>query len=358
MVHTLLFHFVIALISILVFKPVCYANIPDENKLFIPSDTIPVILTRNFSDSEVSFLIDTAIEKGMTKVVWNSSTNSNYQQSNHIVQIAPYILLYKEYPDSLSNRLFGECIVTKIEFMDSSYQTKRIVDVWNNMPFMRINNIKRTYNHFDAEGMSVLPYDKQVENIIPNEHSIFIWANVIGNYLILSYKQLEISEFTITGMKTTIMIYNMEGEIIAEVNNVPNWDKGVVSPNGLFMMYIFGGDIPTVNQPFAKLEKTGWAIMDLKTQSILYTEFEKEGTHLDGVFYVQGLLEANSTTPFENEYYDYKVFFDEISGILYKKLWLQSEWNEFVDEWKQSKNDDWRYYLNKYNFEKIIITLK
>lgn len=74
------------------------------------------------------------------------------------------------------------------------------------------------------------------------------------------------------------------------------------------MLYIFGGNIATVNEPFAKLQEPGWALMDLRSKSVVYSELELDGTHLDGVFLIQGLLEVNSTTPYDKFYYDYKVF--------------------------------------------------
>jgi hypothetical protein len=323
------------------------------NQHLSTKDTSPILLSRNFVGSEAIFSIDPDIENQMTKIVWENNPNANKQFINRIVQIAPNILLYNEYNDSLSNVLYSPSQPTKIEFLDSSFQTLRLVDIWNNRPFKTVNHSKLTYYHFNAEEMMVLPYDEQVNNLIPDEYSVFTNVDVIGDYLLLSYKQLSLNGSTIIGMKTYLIVYNNRGEKIAEVSNIPTWDKGVISPNGLYMLYIFGGNLGTVNQPYVKLERPGWAIMDLKSKAIVYSEFEREGTHLDGVFLVQGLLEVNSTTPFDKEHYDYKVLFEESTRTLYKKFWLQSEWNDLLIEIDKTTIKDWKYYIHKYNFEKI-----
>lgn len=95
--------------------------------------------------------------------------------------------------------------------------------------------------------------------------------------------------------------------------------------------------------------------MDLRSKSVVYSELELDGTHLDGVFLIQGLLEVNSTTPYDKFYYDYKVFFDESSRTLYKKYWLQSEWNNLLQEVKETNNKDWLYYISKYKFETVTL---
>lgn len=319
------------------------------------SDTIPILLQRNFVGKEIRFSIEPNLENRMTKVLWESKLNNHEEFVNKVVQVAPNILMYSECPDDISDVLYNTSQPTKIEFLDSSLQTIRIVDIWNHRPFMKEDGVKLTYFHFNAEEMKVLSYEKQISKIIPDEYSLFTNVEVIGNHLILSYKQLSLSGSTIIGMNTSIIIYNPIGEIIAEIDNIPTWDQGVISPNGNYMLYIFGGDLGTVNQPFAKLQRPGWAIMDLKSKNIIYSEYEREGTHLDGAFYRQGLLEVNSTTPFDAQHYDYKVFFEDSTRTIYRKFWLQSEWNELLQEVKRTNIKNWKYYISKYDFEKIII---
>jgi hypothetical protein len=321
----------------------------------IKADTLPILLRRNFLGKEVSFSIDPAIENGMTKVVWESRPFNDQSYTNQIVQVAPHILLYQEYPDSLSMVFYNTSQPVKIEFLDSSFQTLQLVDIWSIRPYQTVHSAKSTYYHFNAEGMSVLPYDKQGTILAPDEYSLFTGIVVVGHHLILSYKQLALNGSTIIGMKTSLFIYNLNGDAIAEINDIPSWDQGVISPNGLYMLYIFGGNAATVNQPFAQLERPGWAIMNLQSKAIVYSEFETDGTHIDGVFYTQGFLEVNSVTPFDAEHYDYKVFFDESTHTIYKKFWLQREWDDLLMEFDKTKIKDWKYYILKYNFEKIVI---
>lgn len=108
-----------------------------------------------------------------------------------------------------------------------------------------------------------------------------------------------------------LRIFNLEGLLIAEIDLIPTLDNAVISPNGFYMMYKSGGSFGNVNQPFARLEKPAWGLVDIQANKVVYHETEKEGTHLDGIFFTQGLLQSNSTTPFDNNHYDYKVFFDE-----------------------------------------------
>ena len=50
-----------------------------------------------------------------------------------------------------------------------------------------------------------------------------------------------------------------------------------------------------------------------------------------------------------------KFFFDESSRTLYKKYWLQSEWNNLLQEVKETNNKDWLYYISKYKFETVTL---
>ena len=319
-------------------------------------DTSPISFTRYFVGQEVSVALNSELESPMTHVVWRSKPVISERFEDKIVQVAPNILVYYESPDSIKNVLFSSSQPTMIEFLDSSLrQTLRTFDIMGNLPFKRPYNAKLTYFNFDAERMNLLPFAKQQNTFIPDEYSIFTNVEALGNHIILSYKQVILHNFTIVDMNTSLVIFNYYGEVIAELNNIPTWDKGVISPSGNFMLYIFGGNIATVNEPFAKLQEPGWALMDLRSKSVVYSELELDGTHLDGVFLIQGLLEVNSTTPYDKFYYDYKVFFDDSSRTLYKKYWFQSEWNNLLQEVKETNNKDWLYYISKYKFETVTL---
>jgi hypothetical protein len=334
---------------------------PLNNPTIIPGssnqllqDTNKIKLTRQFLDKKIEFLITSSIEDGMTKIVWKEKIYENEAKENRVTQISSKVLLYSEFPSTLKGEFFGISQPMKLEFLDSSFQSLRFVDIWTNRPFQNGQGKKLTYYHFDAESMNVLPFSKQ-EKSEPTEYSITTQVKTIGNYVIVIYKNYTLQEHTILDAKPLLKIYDISGQLISSVENLSTCDQVAVSPSGKYMMYSFGGLIPTVNQPFASLDDRGWAIMDLKTKKIIYSELEKEGTILNGVYFVQGFLESNSTTPFDKVHYDYKVFFDEIDRVIYRKLWLQSEWDKAIQESNSTGNSDWRYFIKKYQFEKIAI---
>jgi len=144
-------------------------------------------------------------------------------------------------------------------------------------------------------------------------------------------------------------------QLLSEISDLSTCDQAIVSPSGKYMMYLYGGYVRTVNQPFATLEKPGWALMELSSKKIVYSEPEKEGTILNGVHFTQGLLAANSTTPFDKVHYDYNVFFNEKDNNIYRKYFLQTEWDELIRESNSTGNTDWMYFIKKFNFESILV---
>lgn len=310
-----------------------------------------IILNRDFAGKEIQFEIDQGIEDGFTKVIWEESPVPD--KFNQVVQIAPTVLLYREYLPELKETSYGQWQPTFIEFLDSSFQSITMIDIWQNRPFQDTGNISVTYYHFNAEGIELIPYEKQIEQILPSEYSIFTDVYCTGHHVIVSFRQLHISNYLIYDQKSYIRVFDLKGNLVTENNMIPTIDNVVISPKGAYMMYLAGGSWANVNQPFASLENASWGIIDIHAKQVLFHEVEKEGTHLDGIFFTQGLLHSNSTTPFDKIHYDYDVFFNEETQTLYKKFWTQAEWDQLKEEYSRTKNKDWRYYLEKYGFEKI-----
>lgn len=125
-------------------------------------------------------------------------------------------------------------------------------------------------------------------------------------------------------------------------------------------MYIFGGmGLATANSPFAMIERSGWALMRLKDQKIVYQEYTDDGKLAFNRLYMDksGILKNTYSTPSDQEHYDLHIYFDEDNNLIFKKLWKQSEWdNSKLDRERFIKNR--KEYVLKFNFQQISINSK
>ena len=178
-------------------------------------------------------------------------------------------------------------------------------------------------------------------------------------------KSFGIDETTrkIIGVKHTLHIYDLSGNLKYELKDLPSVDGAAVSNNGEYMLYTFGGlGLATTNNPFGTIEREGWALMRLKDQKLVYSEYTDDGKLAiqgGGASLDQDLLSVSYSTPNDKDgVYDYFVFFDDKTNLIYKKLWTHDEWSLLSKEWKTTQNKTWKYYLKKFQFQQISILEK
>ncbi len=331
-----------------------------------------VNLDRIAFGKQVSFTIDPQHEGGETWTpVWEENLqNVKHEGKNRIVQLSSTVLLYRRFPTEVAKDYYYTDQPDKIEFLDSTNKTIKVVDIWNNRPYQDVKPARLTYFHFDGEKMEMIPYKNQDKKITPTEYSLFTDVRSEGNHVIVNYELRSIvttksysdehSSRVIIGVKHTLYIYDLQGNLKYELKNFPSVDGAVVSNNGQYMMYTFGGiGLETANNPFGRIERDGWALIRLKDQKIVYQEYaddEKLAFNRLWKDTESDLLILVYSTPSDVIDYDYFIFFDEMNDKILKRKMPFAELKEISNYWKVNKKLDYRYHFNRFNFEQISVS--
>lgn len=333
-----------------------------------------VKISREFLGKQITLEVDPAHPGGEAwTTIWEEDVKDvRFERKNKICQLSPTVFLYRRFPTEVSKSFFYVDQPDKIEFTDTMYQTIKVVDIWKNRPYQDIQNAKLTFWHFDHEGMGTIPYSEQKSTIQADEYSLFTRVYSEGNHVVVNYELRSIKNVknfgmegyssNVVGVKHTLHIYDLSGNLKYELKDLPSVDQAVVSNDGRYMMYIFGGmGLANANNPFGTIDRSGWALMRLKDQKVLYSEFTDDGNLAFNRLYTTSvnLLKVAYSTPKENDgVYDYHVYFSPIKNIIFKKLWTHEEWKLLEKDWKSTNISDWNYYIPKFNFKEIKIEEK
>jgi hypothetical protein len=333
----------------------------------------PVTLTRRAFGKELSFQIKPMHEGGDAWTTpWEEKIDDpKFDRYNRICQLSPTVLLYRRFPNEVAKDFYYVDQPDKLEFLDEKFKTLKTVDVWENRPYQKLANGKLTYHHFDLESAEILPYDKQKEKPHPTEFTLFTEVKAEGNHVIVNYelRSMETTKkfgsdyllMTVVGVKHTIHIYDLQGNLKYEIKDIPSVDGAVVSNNGEYMMYTFGGiGLATANSPFATIERSGWALMRLKDRKVVYSEYTDDGKLAFGRLWIeQNLLRVAYSTPSTEIDYDYWVFYDEQSKKLFIHKLTKNQRSIMTNDYNSSP-EKFRYldYVEKFNFQQISIANK
>jgi hypothetical protein len=129
-----------------------------------PDSQIPII--RSFMGRNVTFNINPNQPGGEDiKVVYQDTiygiSTHNKWVNNQITQISQTVLLYSKFPKEVDKDFYYNRQPMTLEFMDSAYNTIKIVDIWKERPYQKVGSKRLTYYNFDAESMAVNPYKNQ-----------------------------------------------------------------------------------------------------------------------------------------------------------------------------------------------------
>lgn len=328
-------------------------GVPDLN--WKSDAQIPI--TRSFMGKNVTFKINPDQPGGEDiKVVYQDtlfgvSTHRRWV-FNQITQLSPTVLLYSEFPKEVDKDFYYSRQPLKLEFMDTTFQTIKTIDIWKDRPYQEVGDKRLTYYHFDAEGME-MAIDT---TLIPDEYSLFTDVRSEGRHVIVNYRLRSMKDGLIIKFKNTSRIYNLSGNLQYEIKDYPNMGGAVVSNNGKYMMFKFGGGIRSANNPMPKTYRTGWALMTLSDQKIVYKEFTDDGILAFNRLWmdISGLLKNTYSSPSDNLHYDYHIYFDDENQLLYKKLWLQKEWDDTKLAREKLINNRIKYF-QKFEFATINI---
>lgn len=347
--------------------PQNFDSIKQAHYIAHPEQT-PQTLKRSAFGKEITFNIDPMHEGGEAwKMVWEEYVDKDYYM-NRVCQLSPTVVLYRRYPSEVAKEFYFVDQPETIEFLDTTFKTIKTVDIWNNRPYKDIKNTRLTYHHFSSEGMEVIPYNKQEKSMKPTEYSLFTDVRSEGKHVIVNYELrslettksfgIEETSSKIIGVKHTLHIYDLEGNLKYQLKDLPSVDGAVVSNNGEYMMYTFGGiALATANNPFGTIEREGWALMRLRDQKVVYQEYTDDGKLAFNRLWIdEGYLRLTYSTPNPNDGLAHShIFFSDKVNLFYKKLWTNKEWALLNKEWKETENKSWKYYISKFNFQQIPI---
>lgn len=327
-------------------------------------------LARSFVGKEVKFEIDTEHPGGEAwTVVWKEDVpDDNFERMNRIVQLSPTVILYRRFPTEVAKNFYYIDQPEKIEFLDTNFTTIKIVDIWKERPYQNVKNAKLTYNNFDSESMEVLSYKKQVKPIHPTEYSLFTEVRSEGNHVIVNYelRSLEtIKSFGIAntfskiiGIKHTLYIYDLKGNLKYKLIDLPSVDGAVISNNGKYMIYTFGGiTLATTNNPFGTIEREGWALMRLQDQKILYLEYTDDGIlAFNRLWMDNNYPKISYSTPSNKIDYDYWIYFDEKKELIYSHKLTKKEREQLRNQFIKTHKVDIQKQIIDLNFQQIPIS--
>jgi hypothetical protein len=323
----------------------------------------PITITRNVFGKEITFNIDPMHEGGeASKKVWIDSLKIKGSHKryvlNHITQLSPSTLLYSEFPEDKINQFYFYSQPKEIEFLDQKNNTIKKVNIWDNHPYKYVDQNKLTYYHFDAEGMEMMDSTSEYYNKPITEYSLFTNVRTEGNHVIVKYQLRSLVGDLIKDFKSTLHIYDLIGNFKYEIKDYPSIGGAVVSNNGEYMMFTFGGGIRSANNPMPKIDRSGWALMRLRDQKVIYQEYTDDGIlAFNRLWMDQGYLRVAYSTPSTLVDYDYWVFFDDkINKIFNYKI--TKEEREFLNSTAKIRieKDRLKYYLSLFNFQQISIT--
>lgn len=325
-----------------------------------------VLVKRNYVGKDIDFALNPDHKGGEAwTVVWEEDiADETLERKNRIVQLSPTVILYRRFPKEVAKNFYYIDQPEKIEFLDSNNNSSKVVDIWNERPYQKVTDAKLTYWNFDSEGIGVIPYTEQKTPIKPNEYSLFTDVRSEGNHVIVNYELRSIKNVKNFGMdgyssdvvavKHTLYIYDLHGNLKYVLEDLPSVDGAVVSNDGRYLMYVYGGmGLATANSPFATIERSGWALMRLEDQKVVYHAYTDDGILAFGrLLMVQDLLMLAYSTPSTEVDYDYWVFFDEKSNSVYSHKLTSTERKIMNDDYNKSNiNFLYKNYFKKFNFQ-------
>ena len=329
-----------------------------------------VHITRKYLNKEILLTLNPEHEGGDAwSPVWEEEVEiDGYTKLNRIIQLSPSVILYRRFPKEVAKVFYYADQPDKLEFLDSSYNTIRVVDIWKDRPYQDLKNVKLTYHNFDSEDMEVIPYKVQKNPVSPNEYSLFTYVRSEGKHVIVNYELRSIKNIKtfgmegytsqIVGIKHTLHIYDLQGNLKYMLKDLPSVDEAVVSNDGKFMMYTYGGiRLATANNPFATIERSGWALLRLEDQMVVYSEYTDDGLlAFARLLMIQNLIMLAYSTPSTEIDYDYWVFFDEKANSIFSHKLTAVERKIMNEDYnKSSDNFLYKNYFNKFKFDQILI---
>lgn len=334
-------------------------QVPEIKSPWYSDEDSTLYLSRTFDQEPLHFRIQVNHFGGETNHAVLEREKSAWWTPglNRIEQMSKTVLCYKGIPVNMEGRFAMPLQPLLLEFLDTAAVTLQQIDIWSARPYQEFGDKVSGYYEFDAERMGVIPYHKQPVPIEPDRYSMFTHVRAEGHHVIVNYELRGMKEMDVVRVEHTLHLYDLQGNL-KQVIQLPSVDGAVISDDGKYMMYTYGGiGLANTHHPFATIEKQGWAIMNLTDKRIVQQEDIDAGTLSFNRLFMEGnFLRVAYSHPMEGENIsDYHAFFHAHTGKLYTKQWKTDEWEILRNEWRQSGITDWMYYIKKYDFKSLTI---
>ena len=257
------------------------------------------------------------------------------------------ILLRRGVPGDIdSTRLFSTSIPLELNFYNERGEKIGEYDVWGQRPFQSYGGKNLTYGHFSAESMSVIPKTSQELPLEATEYTLKINAKASGQHTIVDYELVSLADFKIFDAKHILRVLDEKGDVLTEIQ-LDSYDDGAVSPDGKYLLYVYGDENSNTSQSFAYIYEQGWGVVNIPKNRVVSKHRKKKNTAFNRVYLAKGgLLSIGYSHPYSKELIRYRVFLDSKLEVIILKSFSYDEFEEIKDYFRNSERKTWKEYLS------------
>jgi hypothetical protein len=257
------------------------------------------------------------------------------------------ILLRRGVPGDIDpDKLFSKSIPLELNFFSESGEKIGEYDVWGQRPFQSYVGKNLTYEHFNAEMMSVLPQSEQKEPIEVMEYTLKILVKASGKHTIIDYELVSLADYRIFDAKHILRVLDEKGDVLTEIQ-LDSYDDGAVSSDGKYLLYVYGDENSNTSQSFAYIYEQGWGVVNIPESRVVSKHRKKKNTAFNRVYLAKGgLLSIGYSYPYSKELIGYRVFLDSKIEVIILKTFSYDEFEEIKDYFRNSERKTWKDYLS------------
>lgn len=257
------------------------------------------------------------------------------------------ILLHRGVPGDIDpDKLFSKSIPLELNFFNESGEKIGEYDVWGQRPFQSYGGKNLTYGHFSAEGMSVIPKTSQELPLEATEYTLKIFVKASGQHTIVDYELVSLADFKIFDAKHILRVLDEKGDVLTEIQ-LDSYDDGAVSPDGKYLLYVYGDENSNTSQSFAYIYEQGWGVVNIPENRVVSKDRKKKNTAFNRVYLAKGgLLSIGYSYPYSKKLIGYRVFLDSKLEVIILKAFSYDEFEEVKDYFRNSERKTWKEYLS------------
>lgn len=277
----------------------------------------------------------------------SSAKAQNHYKKKGFQSLSSTILLRRGIPGNIdSARLFSKFIPLELNFFSERGEKIGEYDIWGQRPFQSHGGKNLTYDHFSAESMRVLPKTSQEVPLEATEYTLKIFVKASGKHTIVDYELVSLADSKIFDAKHILRVLDEKGDVLTEIQ-LDSYDDGAVSPDGKYLLYVYGDENSNTSQSFAYIYEQGWGAVNLTENRIVSKHSKKKNSAFNRVYLAKdGLLSIGYSFPYSKELIRYRVFLDSKLEVIILKTFSYDEFEKVKDYFRNSERKTWKEYLS------------